>query len=87
LGGISVTVRSHLSIEQQKRAVGATWLDQQLIAGGKDLGERRFGAGVHEALKQRSDFLIEQGLAERRGERITGVYRRNVLLASGGALQ
>jgi type IV secretory pathway VirD2 relaxase len=122
LGGVRVTVRSHLSIEQQKRAVGATWLDQQLIAGGKDLGERGFGAEVREALRQRSDFLVEQGLAERRGERVTlarnligtlrerdieagalriaketglayrpvvdgervsGVYRRNVLLTSG----
>jgi hypothetical protein len=26
LGDVSVMVRSHLSIEQQKRAVGATWL-------------------------------------------------------------
>ena len=122
LGGVAVTVRSHLSIEQQKRAVGATWLDQRLIAGGKDLGERGFGAEVREALPQRSDFLIEQGLAERRGqrvilarnilatlrerdveagalriakktglahrpvvdgERVSGVYRRNVLLVSG----
>jgi len=122
LGDASVTVRSHLSIEQQKRAVGATWLDQQLIAGGKDLGERGFGAGVRDALRQRSNFLIEQGLAERRGqriiparnllatlrerdlkaaalgiaketglayrpitdgERVSGVYRRNVQLASG----
>jgi hypothetical protein len=122
LGGVSVTVRSHLSIEQQKRAVGATWLDQQLIVGGKDLGERGFGIEVRDALRQRSDFLIEQGLAERRGQRIilvrnllailrerdveavalrivketglahrpvvdggrvSGVYRRNVLLTSG----
>jgi type IV secretory pathway VirD2 relaxase len=122
LGGVSVTVRSHLSIEQQKRAVGATWLDQQLIVGGKNLGERGFGADVREALQQRSDFLIEQGLAERCGQRIilarnllatlrerdlaaaalriaketglahrpvidgerfSGVYRRNILLASG----
>jgi type IV secretory pathway VirD2 relaxase len=121
-GGVAVTVRSHLSIEQQKRAVGATWLDQQLIAGSKDLGERGFGAEVREALRQRSDFLIEQGLAERSGqhvilarnllatlrernigavalriaketglahrpvvdgERVRGVYRRNVLLVSG----
>jgi type IV secretory pathway VirD2 relaxase len=122
LGGVSVTVCSHLSIEQQKRAVGATWLDQQLIAGGTDLGERGFGADVREALRQRSDFLIEKGLAERRGqrvilvrnllatlrerdvaavalriaketglahrpvvdgERVSGVYRRNLLLTSG----
>jgi hypothetical protein len=122
LGDASVTVRSHLSIEQQKRAVGATWLDQQLIGGGKDLGERGFGAEARDALRQRSDFLIEQGLAERRGqriilarsllatlrerdvetaavaiaketglayrpvvdgERVSGVYRRDILLASG----
>ena len=76
-GGVSVTVRSHLSIEQQKRAVGATWLDQQLIAGGKNLGERGFGAEVHEALRQRADFLAEQGLAEQRGQRI--VLARNLL--------
>jgi len=122
LGGVSVTVRSHLSIEQQKRAIGATWLDQQLIAGGKDLGERGFAIEVRGALRQRSDFLVEQGLAERRGQRailarnllatlrerdievaavriadetglahrpvvdgdrVGGVYRRNVLLVSG----
>src|SRR6202034_3390262 len=90
--------------------------------GGKDLGERGFGTEVRDALRQRLDFLIEQGLAERRGqriilvrnllatlrerdlgaaalgiaketglayrpvadgERVSGVYRRNVLLASG----
>jgi hypothetical protein len=69
---------------QQKRAVGATWLDQRLIAGGKDLGERGFGAEVREALPQRSDFLIEQGLAERRGQRV--ILARN-LLATAAQLQ
>ena len=122
LGGISITVRSHLSIKQQERALGATWLDQQLIAGGKRLGEGGFAAEVREAIRHRSDFLIEQGLADRRGqrvilarnllatlcgrdieaaalrigketglahravvdgERVSGVYRRDVLLASG----
>jgi hypothetical protein len=76
-GDVSVMVRSHLSIEQQKRAVGATWLDQQLIVSGKDLGDRGFGADVRDALRQRSDFLIEQGLAERRGQRV--VLARNLL--------
>jgi len=77
LGDVSVTVRSHLSIEQQKRAIGATWLDQQLIVSGKGLGERGFGAEVRDALSQRSDFLIEQGLAERRGQRV--MLARNLL--------
>ena len=70
LGGVVVELRSHLPIERQTRAIGATWLDQQLIGGGKGLGELGFGNEVREALKQRSDFLIDQGLAERRGQRV-----------------
>jgi hypothetical protein len=76
-GGVSVIVRSHLSIDQQTRAVGATWLDQQLVGGGKGLGVRGFGSEVQEALRQRSDFLIEHGLAECRGERV--FLARNLL--------
>ena len=121
-GGVAVELRSHLPVEQQTRAIGATWLDRQLIAGGKDLGERGFGSAAREALRQRADFLVERGLAERHGqrvilarnllstlrerdiataaksiaretgltyrpvvdgERVSGVYRRNILLASG----
>jgi hypothetical protein len=50
-----------------------------LIGGGKDLATRGFGFGgeVHEAMGQRADFLIEQGLAERRGERL--ILSRNLL--------
>ena len=72
LGGVAVELelRSHLPIERQARVIGATWLDQQLIGGGKGLGELGFGNEVREALKQRSDFLIDQGLAERRGQRV-----------------
>ena len=122
LGSVSVEVRSHLPIERQTRVVGATWLDQQLIRESVGIGNQGFGREVREALRQRSDFLVEQGLAERRGqrvvlarnllatlrgrdietaarfiaaetglahrvvvdgERITGVFRRNVQLASG----
>jgi hypothetical protein len=77
LGNVTVGLKSHLPIELQRCAVGATWLDQQLIRGGKGIGERGFGAEVHEALRQRADFLAEQGLAERRGQRI--VLARNLL--------
>ena len=122
LGGVAVELRSHLPIERQTRVIAATWLDQQLIGGGKGLGELGFGSEVREALQQRSDFLIDRGLAERRGqrvilarnllatlrdkelaaagqniagetglqhrlvadgERVSGVYRRSVMLASG----
>lgn len=121
-GGVVVELKSHLPIERQARVIGATWLDQQLIGCGEGLGELGFGGDVRQALQQRADFLAEQGLAERRGqrvilarnllatlrnrdlsqaaqniaaetglehravgdgERVSGVYRRSVMLASG----
>jgi hypothetical protein len=121
-GGVAVELKSHLPIERQIRMIGATWLDQQLIGGGKGLGDMGFGGEVKDTLRQRIDFLVEQGLAERRGQRailarnllatlrsrelaktagdiaaetglehrpatdgqrVTGIYRRSVLLASG----
>lgn len=122
LGGVSVELRSHLPIERQTRVIGATWLDQQLIGSGSGIADNGFGGKVRDALRQRADFLVDQGLAERRGqhvtlarnllatlrgreinaaaktiatetglphrpladgERVTGVYRRSVQLASG----
>ena len=82
LGGVSVELRSHLPIERQTRVIGATWLDQQLIGGGKGLGELGFGSEVRDALQQRSDFLINQGLAERRGQRV--ILVRNLLATLRG---
>ena len=77
LGGVAVKLHSHLPIGRQTHAIGATWLDQQLISDGKGLGELGFGSEVREALRQRSDFLIDQGLAERRGQRV--MLARNLL--------
>jgi len=77
LGGVAVELKSHLPIERQARVVGATWLDQQLIGGGKGLGDRGFGSEVKHALQARADFLAEQGLAERRGQSV--VLARNLL--------
>jgi len=76
-GGVAVELKSHLSIERQARVIGATWLDQQLIGGGEGLGELGFGSEVRKALQQRADFLEEQGLAERRGQRV--ILARNLL--------
>ncbi|WP_275760217.1 relaxase/mobilization nuclease and DUF3363 domain-containing protein [Ralstonia pseudosolanacearum] len=69
-GGVAVELKSHLPIERQARVIGATWLDQQLIGGGKGLSELGFGAEVKDVLKQRADFLAEQGLAQHRGQRV-----------------
>jgi len=70
-------LRSHLSVGEQLRADGATWLDRQLLAGGDGLASKGFGAEVREGLRSRVDFLVEQGLAERRGQRID--FARNLL--------
>ena len=122
LGGVAVELKTHLPIERQARVIGATWLDQQLIGGGSGLGNLGFGGEAKQAMLQRADFLAEQGLAERRGQRVflarnlltvmrnrevaqagkdiaaetglehrpaadgqrvAGIYRRSVMLASG----
>ena len=74
----NVTALSFLSLEDQVRADGATWLDAQLLA--KDrvaLRGDRFGADVAEALSQRQEQLIARDLAERDGQ--TMRYQRNLL--------
>ncbi|CUI48243.1 Protein of uncharacterised function (DUF3363) [Achromobacter xylosoxidans] len=81
-GGVAVDLKSHLPIERQARVIGATWLDQQLIGGGKGLGDLGFGAEVKDALRQRADFLAGQGLAEHRGQRV--VLARNLLATLRG---
>ena len=121
-GDVRVEVLSHQSLKQQTRVIGATWLDRELASGASRLGPQGFGAEVHEALKERAEFLIKQGLAQRNGQRlvlardflttlrdrelaevgkalaeqtglthrpamdgqrISGIYRRSVTLASG----
>jgi type IV secretory pathway VirD2 relaxase len=77
LDGVAVELRSHLPVERQVRVIGATWLDQQLIGGAGGIANNGFGGDVREALRQRSDFLVEQGLAERRGQRL--ILARNLL--------
>ena len=82
LGGVAVELKSHLPIERQAHVIGATWLDQQLIGGGKRFGDFGFGSEVKDALRQRADFLAEQGLAEHRGQRV--VLARNLLATLRG---
>ncbi|HBP5270519.1 TPA: DUF3363 domain-containing protein [Pseudomonas aeruginosa] len=77
LSGVAVELKSHLPIERQARVIGATWLDQQLIGGGRGLSDMGFGGEAKQAMQQRADFLEEQGLAQRRGQRV--ILARNLL--------
>lgn len=88
-----IELRSHLPIHQQVRAIGATWLDRQLIGNGDGLAAHGFGARVRDAMRGRQEFLVEQRLAERRGPHVVlsrnllHTLRERELVAVGGALQ
>ena len=82
LGDVAVELRTPLPLEQQVRAVGATWLDQQLIGGNRELVDKGFGKEVREALRQRADYLVEQGLAQHKGQRV--LLARNLLATLRG---
>ncbi|MFZ1623537.1 MAG: DUF3363 domain-containing protein [Gammaproteobacteria bacterium] len=64
--GTTVALESALPIDRQTRAIGATWLDAQLAADTSGLATWGFGAEVRTALAIRAEFLIGEGLAERR---------------------
>lgn len=70
LGNAVIELRSHLSIEHQVRAVGATWLDQQLLDGKSVLGAGAFPGAVSQACEARKEFLVEQGFVRRQGQRV-----------------
>ena len=75
---VAIAVRSDLDIEQQITASGATWLDRQNIAREPvALSDGGFGAEVRHALDRRAEHLIEQGLADRNGQRVT--FARNLI--------
>ncbi|WP_027168840.1 VirD2 family relaxase/mobilization nuclease [Mesorhizobium sp. WSM3224] len=80
---VALAVRSDLPIEDQVRANGATWLDRQLVAHEpSSLGEGGFARQVQQALENRTQHLIEQGLARREAERV--IIARNLIAALRG---
>lgn len=75
---VALAVRSDPSIEEQIHAHGATWLDRQLVADEPtEVAEGGFGRGLRQALQNRTDYLVEQGLAQRDGQRV--IFARNLI--------
>jgi hypothetical protein len=70
-------VRSDLSLERQVDARGATWLDRQLLSPRAETLTDGFGNEVRQALDERRDRLVDQGLAKRHGKSVT--LARNLL--------
>jgi hypothetical protein len=68
---MSVKLRSHLPVEKQVQAIGATWLDQQILEPTTFAATNTgFAAAAQQARDARVDFLIKEGLAERRNTRV-----------------
>ena len=71
-GSVELKLHSHLPVEHQVRALGATWLDRQLVdRAATPIANQGFGANVHKAVRGREDCLVEEGLAERRAGGVT----------------
>jgi type IV secretory pathway VirD2 relaxase len=68
--GVEIRLHSHLTIDRQVKAIGATWLDQTLVNGAAAIAHAGFGATVKEALRKRVDFLVEHSFAKRDGDRL-----------------
>jgi type IV secretory pathway VirD2 relaxase len=74
---LSLATRSDLTIEAQVSAPGATWIDRELLAKESTLSGAGFGAEVREAMAQRINHLVDQGLARRQGQRV--IFARDLL--------
>jgi hypothetical protein len=78
LAPVVIDTLSTLRLVRQTCAMGATWLDRELVAetplGISDAG---FGRELRDALARRRQWLLEQDLAHAEGDRI--IYRANML--------
>ena len=75
---LALAVRSDFDLPAQVTAVGATWLDRQAVGrAAASLSTAGFGAEVRQALHERADHLIGQGLATRQAGRL--VLARNLI--------
>jgi hypothetical protein len=90
---VALAVRSDLSLADQVKAEGATWLDRRLVERTETpLAHAGFGQEVREALSARIDYLAGAGLASRQGQRVTfardllATLRRRELDAVGAKL-
>ena len=75
---VALAIRSDLDLQHQVNASGATWLDRQSIAREPvAMSDGGFGAEVRQAMRQRAEHLVREGLAEQQGRRI--VFSRNLI--------
>jgi uncharacterized protein DUF3363 len=75
---VRMTVLSWQNLEALPGAVGATWLDRQLVANAPEtIAPTGMGSEIGAALRARRQWLLDQGLARERNGLIA--YARNLL--------
>jgi type IV secretory pathway VirD2 relaxase len=74
---LSLAARSDLTIQEQVRAPGSTWIDRQLLAREPSIAGGSFGAELRDAMERRIDYLVGEGLARRKAQRV--VFARDLL--------
>lgn len=74
---LSLATRSDLTLEAQITAPGATWVDRQLLASEPAISGAGFGAELRDAMDRRAEYLIDQGFAQRQGQRV--IFARDLL--------
>jgi hypothetical protein len=75
---LALATRSDLDLNRQVQAPGATWLDHRLVERqSMPLAMGGFGGEVRDAMKERTEHLIQQGLAQRQGEQV--IFERGLL--------
>jgi hypothetical protein len=73
-----MTVQSWQNLEALPGAIGATWLDRQLVAKAPEtIAPTGMGSEIGSALRARRQWLLDQRLAREEGGRIA--YARNLL--------
>jgi type IV secretory pathway VirD2 relaxase len=77
----ALAVRSDLTLAEQIKARGPTWLDRQLVGKPVQLAEAGFGAEVKDAMVARGAHLVTEGFARRDGQRL--VFAPNLLATLG----
>ncbi|MCU4161402.1 DUF3363 domain-containing protein [Acidiphilium sp. AL] len=75
---LMLATRSDFDLDRQVNAPGATWLDHRLVERQPmPLAMGGFGGEVREAMKARSEHLIQEGMARQQGDHVT--FERNLL--------
>jgi len=69
--GADVSYKSQQSLQQMKKAIGATWLDEHLRDHDASLAPRGFQSDLQTARQARRAFLIKQGFEVETGQRLS----------------